>query len=89
MAARENHLEIATELLRAAKAEGAGAIELVEALRERLGDLSTIMFVASFGGAFGISVKVLMEAHTWQGFHGPGPLHLTDEQFVALLARWV
>ncbi|MBP2471796.1 hypothetical protein JOF53_000668 [Crossiella equi] len=90
MATREPHpVEVATELLLAAKTDGADVIELVELLRERLGELPTMVFIGSFRDAFKIPLRVLMEAETWQGFHQPGPLNLTDEQFTALLAPWI
>ncbi|WHT22164.1 hypothetical protein N8J89_14180 [Crossiella sp. CA-258035] len=90
MTTREpDRIEVAAELLRAAKAEGAGAVELVALLRQRLGELPTMVFIGSFRQAFGIPLKVLLEAETWQGFHQPGPLNLTDEQFTRLLSPWI
>ncbi|MET9295669.1 hypothetical protein [Streptomyces sp. NPDC003077] len=75
--------------LKAARAEGKGAMELASISREELGPaFGAISFIASFRLAFGIPLPVLQRAHAWRGF-GWGGVQISDEEFVAILSPWL
>ncbi|MFD9967172.1 hypothetical protein [Streptomyces sp. NPDC059017] len=80
--------EIAREL-RAAHAEGEGAVELALLSREKLGSgFGVISFIASFRLAFNIPLPVLQRAQAWEGF-GWGGVQISDEEFAAILSPWL
>ncbi|MDI9831101.1 hypothetical protein [Streptomyces sp. KAU_LT] len=82
-------LEAVADDLRAAQAEGRGAIELALLARERLGEeFGVISFIASFRLAFGVPLPVLQRAQAWQRFDWGG-VAISDEEFSSLLAPWL
>ncbi|MCX4548203.1 hypothetical protein OG204_25995 [Streptomyces sp. NBC_01387] len=84
-----DQLEKISDELKAAHAEGKNPIELALLSRGRLGSaFGTISFIACFRRAFGIPLPVLQRAQAWERF-GWGEVHITDEEFSALLSPWL
>ncbi|MFE7119155.1 hypothetical protein ACFU99_27440 [Streptomyces sp. NPDC057654] len=82
-------MEEVARVLRAAHAEGKGAVELASLSRETLGaGFGVISFIASFRISFKISLPVLQRAQAWEGF-GWGGLQIPDEEFAAILSPWL
>ncbi|MFE4547750.1 hypothetical protein [Streptomyces sp. NPDC056785] len=75
--------------LKAAHADGKGAIELALLAREKLGGgFRAVPFIASFRLAFGIPLSVLQRAQAWERF-GLGSVHISEEEFTSLLSPWL
>jgi hypothetical protein len=75
--------------LRAAHAEGKGAVELALLSRDKLGSaFGVISFIAAFRTAFDVPLPVLQRAQAWERF-GWGGVQISDQEFSALLSPWL
>ncbi|WP_158715568.1 hypothetical protein [Streptomyces sp. NRRL S-481] len=82
-------LEKTAAELRAAHAEGRGAVELALLSRDRMGSaFGVISFIAAFRMAFDVPLPVLQRAQAWERF-GWGGVQISDEEFSALLSPWL